>query len=143
MPGIRLEYLAYERAAKESGKPLEDMQTWVIKHFSKPEDNKKAHLLNIFGVPHLSIGDAKMVNDLLTTKNKFMDRTGLFVQMFEDFIPSSFAFQKADDDWATKRKACAHAFFKDRLDKMLEVLKTKCNDLVEKWNTEIEANPEG
>jgi len=35
----------------------------------------------------------------------------------------SFLTSKGDDLWKAKRKACAHAFYKDKLEAMLEVLK--------------------
>ena len=41
--------------------------------------------------------------------------------MFEDLLGSSFLFSKADKQWETLRKACAHAFYKDRLIGLIEV----------------------
>ena len=52
----------------------------------------------------------------------------------------SFLFSKGDENWARKRKACAHAFYKDRLEKMMDVLKDKLKDMVTRWLEEIEAN---
>ena len=39
------------------------------------------------------------------------------------------------------RKACAHAFYKERLTMMLEVLKNKIMDAVSKWDEEIKKSP--
>ena len=43
--------------------------------------------------------------------------------MFSDLLGSSLLFGPGDEDWRRKRKACAHAFYKDRLRVMLDVLK--------------------
>ena len=43
--------------------------------------------------------------------------------MFEDFIPTAFVFAPGNDDWKNKRKAAAHAFARERLSKMIELLK--------------------
>ena len=61
--------------------------------------------------------------------------------MFEDVAPETFVFQVGGELWARKRKACAHAFYKDRLEKMMEVLKEKLNTMVDKWNAQIDATP--
>ena len=37
----------------------------------------------------------------------------------------SFIFSKADQEWKAKRKACAHAFYKEKLMKMMETIKDK------------------
>ena len=60
--------------------------------------------------------------------------------MFEDVAPETFVFQKGDENWNKKRKACAHAFYKDRLAKMMEVMKDKLNAWTDKRNSEIDAN---
>ena len=61
-------------------------------------------------------------------------------QAMEDMAPTAFIFQKGDENWAQKRKACAHAFYKDRLEKMTFVLKEKLNAWVDKYNSEIDAS---
>ena len=57
-------------------------------------------------------------------------------------MPSAFAFQKGDDDWAAKRKASAHAFSRERLSNVLEVLKDQMTSIVNQWLKEIESNPD-
>ena len=51
-----------------------------------------------------------------------------------------FIFQKGDESWSRKRKACAHAFYKDRLANMMDVMKDKLNTWIDKRNAEIDAN---
>ena len=57
-------------------------------------------------------------------------------------MPSAFVFMKGNDEWAAKRKASAHAFARDRLSKMMEVLKDQLQATIDKWMSEIEASPD-
>ena len=54
-----------------------------------------------------------------------------------------FIFQVGNESWSKKRKACAHAFYKDRLEKMMKVLKDKLNAFIDEINAEIDASPYG
>jgi hypothetical protein len=58
--------------------------------------------------------------------------------MFKELLGNSFLFGKGDDLWKAKRKACSHAFYKDRLTKMVGVLKHKIIDAFTKWQAEID-----
>ena len=60
---------------------------------------------------------------MLVTKNSFLDKTGVFCGVFKNLFGDSFIFSKSDATWKQKRKAAAHAFYKDRLVHMLDVLK--------------------
>ena len=57
-------------------------------------------------------------------------------------MPTSFVFSPTNEDWATKRKASAHAFNHERLNKMNEVLKNTVEKTFAKWIAEIEASPD-
>ena len=59
------------------------------------------------------------------------------MQAFEPAAGAGFLFTKGDKEWQIKRKACAHAFYKDRMEKMMNVLKEKLEDMVSKWMKEI------
>ena len=54
------------------------------------------------------------------TKNDLLDKSGEMDTVFKKFLGHSFLLSKGDAMWKAKRKACAHAFYKDRLDKMME-----------------------
>ena len=43
-------------------------------------------------------------------------------------------YTKVDDEWTKKRKTAVHGFYKDRLEKILKVLKYKLADLIAGWN---------
>lgn len=131
-----------------SEEPLPTRGVWVVNKVLdfgegyKPEDHKVI-LSNLFGTCRLGICDPAIAQEIFSTKNKFVDKTGLFQEVFEDVIGSSFLFSKGGEDWNRKRKACAHAFYKDRMEKMMEVLKEKLAKLVTEWNKKIEASSNG
>ena len=50
---------------------------------------------------------------------------------------NSFFFSKGDDIWKKKRRASAHAFYKDRLVHMLDALKDKVFDAQNEWLNQI------
>ena len=50
---------------------------------------------------------------------------------------------KGDEIWKKTRQACAHAFYKDRMEKMCEVLKEKLALKIAKWNDQINQSPDG
>ena len=60
--------------------------------------------------------------------------------MFNDLHGKSFAFSKGDKQWETIRKASAHAFYKERLQKMMLVFKEKVEKWIDKRTGEIEAS---
>ena len=60
--------------------------------------------------------------------------------MFKDLLGNSFLFGKGDAIWKAKRQACAHAFYKDQLKIMMEVLKGKIEHYFDMWNKEIETS---
>ena len=73
----------------------------------------------------LHVADPEMAQDLWVKKNAIFDKTGNFEGIFSKALGSSFLFSKADEVWKAKRKACAHAFYKERLAVMVEILKDK------------------
>ena len=60
--------------------------------------------------------------------------------MYKDILGNSFLFSPGDATWKAKRQACAHAFYKDRLMIMTEVLREKIEAVVQKWIKAIESS---
>ena len=63
--------------------------------------------------------------------------------VFSKLIGKSFLFSPADEDWKAKRKACAHAFYKERLVHMVEILKEKLEENCLTWIEEIKKSEGG
>ena len=85
-------------------------------------------VMNMASVCTLYISDPAMVQDLFVNKGAIFDKTGNFEGIFSKLFGKSFLFSKGDAVWKSKRKACAHAFYKDRLEQMLEILKDKLEE---------------
>jgi len=51
------------------------------------------------------------------------DKNQVIDYNFKELIGESFLFSASTDVWRAKRKACSHAFYKDRLDNMMDCLK--------------------
>ena len=88
----------------------------------------------------LIIMNPEMVQEIYVTKNKLVDKNSTSAIMFEEFIGQSFVFAKGDKKWETIRKACAHAFYKERLAKMTLVIKEKVQNWIDKRHAEIDAS---
>ena len=76
-------------------------------------------------------------------KNALVDKTGGFEGVFKNLFGHSFLFSKSDETWRAKRKATAHAFYKERVFRMLESLKDKVIKAQGRWMDEIEASTDG
>jgi hypothetical protein len=85
--------------------------------------NHPITLTQQLGMLWYMISDAEVIQDLYTNKNNFIDKMGDSEVIFQDLLGKSFLFSQGDDLWKAKRKACSHAFYKDKLVVMLEVLK--------------------
>ena len=71
------------------------------------------------------IADVEMVQDLFGQKYSLLDKTGITMGNFRKLMGESFLFSPTNEAWKAKRKACAHAFYKERLLHMGEILKDK------------------
>jgi len=86
--------------------------------------------------------DPELVQELFVTKNQQTEKCDTSEIIFKDLLGNSFLFGKGDKIWKAKRKAVAHAFYKDQLKVMMEVLKSKIDIYFDIWHKEIEASPE-
>jgi cytochrome P450 len=92
---------------------------------------------------YVSVSDPEMVQDLFVKKNSIYDKTGMFEGIFSKLLGFSFLFSRADEVWKAKRKACAHAFYKERLIHILEILKDHIEEDCQKWAAEIATSSDG
>ena len=84
------------------------------------------------------ISDPDMVQDLFTTRNNVTDKFPLHDLVFKDMLGNSLLLGKGDDIWKAKRKACAHAFYKEQLKIMMDVEKDIIEHYIDDWNSKIE-----
>lgn len=100
-------------------------------------------MMNTGGNLTLIVSDPVAIQDMLVSKNALLDKTGTFKGVFQNLFGNAFIFSKTDALWKEKRKACAHAFYKDRLVHMLDNLKDKFLEATEKWSAEIDSSSTG
>jgi hypothetical protein len=85
------------------------------------------------------VADPDIIRDLSTTKNSIVDKDENIQQLFSKLMGNTFLFSPSNDDWKRKRKACTHAFYKDKLERMMDTLKGKLTDYTQKWQSEIDS----
>ncbi len=61
---------------------------------------------------------------MLVTKNSLIDKTEIFSAILKNLLGHAFTFAKNDDLWKAKRRAMAHAFYKDKTVHMLDALRS-------------------
>lgn len=139
----------YARVKTEGLKPLLPPQLWLLNHH-ETENGKGydagAHpnmLVNYGGDLNLFIADPEIVQEMLGRKNALIDKTGQHKGIFQNLFGNSFLFSKSDEAWKSKRKSVAHAFYKDRLVHMLDILKTKVSEIQAEWVSRIDASKDG
>ena len=85
----------------------------------------------------MNIQDPSLVSELYTTKNHLVDKNGELRDWTTDLMGESFLFSKNDAVWKVKRQACSHAFYKEKLLDMVEVMKEITATKFETWIEEI------
>ena len=95
------------------------------------------------GTVFLSIGDPELVQDMYTTKNAILDKTGTYKGVFQNFFGESFLFSKTDEKWKAKRRGLGHAFYKEKLIALLSKLKLHLHNQCMVWVEEARKSPTG
>ena len=83
--GNLIEFGGHPEAAEKSEKPIPIIYKWAESVYFDPEmpkgfdyEKNPAYIFNFFGNTCLSIFDPAIVQELFTTKNKLIDKDGLF-----------------------------------------------------------------
>ena len=71
----------------------------------------------------LAIADVKVVEAMYTTKNKYFDKHPLIRDLSECLTGNSILFAETTEDWRKSRKAISPAFYKGRLENLVEIAK--------------------
>ena len=99
-------------------------------------------LMNMGGEVVHFITDAKITEELMTTKNKFLAKDPIVYAMGKPLIGNSFIFAPKGDSYNRKRKHISQAFYKNRNRDMQEHLKLILSKRIELWKSEIESSTE-
>ena len=69
------------------------------------------------------VADPQVIQDIYSTKNKFMNKSPLVYDLFAPMLKKFFGTMESNEDWRVQRKACAPMFYKQKLAMMGEVYK--------------------
>ena len=71
-----------------------------------------------------------MVRDIFLTHNAMLEKDDFAYNMVYDLLGDAFVQAKSNETWKLKRKICAHAFYKDKIEGMTEVMRNIVLDKV-------------
>ena len=80
-----------------------------------------------------------MAHEVFVQKNVYMDKSPETALIFECIIGHSVFLSQSDQIWRAKRKALAHAFYREKLTHMNESLEKIILKKMARWSKEIEA----
>ena len=96
---------------------------FLLKHFFDllVNQNCKTGVGFISTEPGLGIGDVKVVEAMYTTKNKYFDKHPIIGDLAFSLTGDSILFANTNPDWRQSRKAMSPAFYKGKLESMVEI----------------------
>ncbi len=85
----------------------------------------------------LVVNSPAMFNEFYNTKPKLVDKSIINSNVFKPLMQQSILFSQTTDQWAARRKTLAAAFYKDKLHKMVEVIRTCSRQELQKWKQDL------
>jgi len=71
-----------------------------------------------------------MLRDILVTQNAVLEKSDFVYNLTYDLLGDSFVMTKSDEAWKLKRKICSHAFYKEKLEGMTDVMRNVTLDKI-------------
>lgn len=92
---------------------------------SKNYKETKSKILQIYlsYFPTLIIRDPDLLTEIFYTKNKMFDKAQFISDLVYPLFGNAIPVQKSTLEWKQKRKVISSAFYKDKLIKMVEIIK--------------------
>ena len=84
--------------------------------------------------PMLFFREPNLLEDLYVKHNKFFDKSTVTRDVFHKLTGDSILFEKSTEFWNNKRKKMSIAFYKDKLIKMVDIVKECMNEKVKEFN---------
>lgn len=73
--------------------------------------------------PYLLYRDPEIIEQLFVTYNKYFDKSDSTKEVFHYLLGESLLFDQSGELWSKKRKIMSVAFYKDKLIKMIDIVK--------------------
>ena len=89
----------------------------------------------------LAIADVKVVEAMYTTKNKYFDKHPLIKDLSMCLTGESILFAETSDDWRKSRKAISPAFYKGKLESLVEIAKQAVSSTLNRFKNLSKAGP--
>ena len=90
---------------------------------------------------NIVVNDVKVVQDLYVTHNRYFDKDPLIRSLVGELTGKSILFADSNEKWRARRHALAPAFYKKKLEEMIEQAKGCMNGTLERWNGFCAAGP--
>mmetsp|Transcript_25393 Transcript_25393/g.19132 ORF Transcript_25393/g.19132 Transcript_25393/m.19132 type:complete len:156 (-) Transcript_25393:1037-1504(-) len=81
----------------------------------------------------LSILSPELAQDCYVKYNTILDKDPAMKMLVEPLVGDSSLFESSTETWQHKRKALGSAFYKNKLTKMLEIVKVIVQDKMKEW----------
>ena len=96
--------------------------------------NQPKVVINYFGyLPLILIRDHKLIEELYTKQNKYFDKHHMMRDLLHPLMGDSILMQQSNENWAMKRKSMSVAFYKEKLLKMIDIVKDCMGRKVGEW----------
>lgn len=73
-----------------------------------------------------------MLRDIFVTQNAILEKSDGVYNLVYDLLGDSFVMTKSDEVWKQKRKICSHAFYKEKIEGMTEIMRNVTLDRIER-----------
>ena len=123
------------RMAWSAYKSIKEGDNYFILKHALDEDIKDAGTLVSFitNGAGLAIRDVKVIEALYTTKNRYFDKHPIIKELCYCLTGDSILFAETTEDWRKSRKAISPAFYKGKLEKMVEIAKKAARTTLARW----------
>jgi len=90
---------------------------------------------------NLVINHVKIIQDLYVTHNRYFDKDPLIRGLVREMTGKSILFADSNESWRARRHALAPAFYKKKLEEMIELAKGCMHGTLDRWNNYVKAGP--
>ena len=128
------------KAAEASPEPTRTLFDWVMNKMSHADGKGRFTgsdyplvISQMFGKVYWTVSEPEILEQLCTKYTNQLEKPTMPFLMTKELLGSSFLMVKGDETWKAKRRACAHAFYKDKLEAMIDISKGQAQNRLQAW----------